>query len=80
MADAAYLREMGQSTKGSKKAIIVEVKGHSEISQIQVHPGGGRHGGQYYKISTSNNGLIKVVDRQTYSGAANERAKIIFHN
>ena len=68
-----------QSTKGSMKATIIEVHGHSKISQIQIHPGGGRHSGQYYKISTSDEGIIKVVDKNTYKGSPEERAKIIFN-
>jgi len=67
-----------QSTKGSKKAIIIEVRGHNKITQIQYHPGGGRHGGSYYKISTSTEGIIKVVDRNTYIPSIGEKAKIIY--
>ena len=32
-----------KTTKGSKKADKVSINGKSQISQIQVHPGGGRH-------------------------------------
>ena len=67
-----------QSKKGSKLAQVLEVKGDSKIMQIQVHPGGGRHGGSYYKISTSNKGIIKVVDKATYVPIPGEKATIIY--
>ena len=56
-----------KTTKGSKKADKVSINGKSQISQIQVHPGGGRHTeGPYYKISTSSKGIIKVIDPTDY--------------
>lgn len=68
-----------QSKKGSKLAQILEVQGDKKIMQIQVHPGGGRHGGSYYKISTSDKGIIKVVDKATYIAAiGGEKATIIY--
>ena len=56
----------------------IQIKGHKDIQNIQVHPGGGRHGGAYYKISTSSKGIIKVVDKATYVAAPGEKATIIF--
>jgi hypothetical protein len=53
-----------QSKKGSKLSKQIRIKG-GDINNIQVHPGGGRHGGAYYKISSSTKGVIKVVDRAT---------------
>ncbi|WP_309896818.1 hypothetical protein [Archangium sp.] len=44
---------------------------------IQVHPCGGRHGGSYYKISSSSRGIIKVVDRATSVPTLGEKATII---
>src|SRR5690606_15205706 len=45
---AAGFKEAGYKatvrTSRSGKAQIIEVSGHPEVSQIQVHPGGGRHG------------------------------------
>ena len=67
-----------QSGKGSKKAIIIDILGSKSISRIQVHPGGGRHGGAYYKISTTTSGILKVVDKATYKSDGNEKAKIYF--
>jgi uncharacterized protein RhaS with RHS repeats len=52
-----YKTNIRQSTKGSKKATIIEVKGHKNITQIQVHPGGGIHGGgilQNINLPTGN--------------------------
>lgn len=64
-------------TSRSGKAQIVEVSGHPEISQIQVHPGGGRHGGAHIKISTTTEGKIKVVDPKTYKPTPGEKTKVI---
>ncbi|MEY0474851.1 VENN motif pre-toxin domain-containing protein [Providencia huaxiensis] len=66
-----------QSTRGSGQVVIIEVKGHPEISQIQYHPGGGRHGGSYYKVSTTTQGTMKVVDPSTYKPTQGEKATII---
>jgi hypothetical protein len=74
---AGYQVNVRQSTRGSGKAVIIEVKGHPEISQIQIHPGGGRHGGSYYKVSTTTQGTIKIVDPNTYKPSVGEKAIII---
>ncbi|MBQ0215643.1 hypothetical protein KAH51_19680, partial [Proteus vulgaris] len=74
---AGYQVNVRQSTRGSGQAVIIEVKGHPEISQIQYHPGGGRHGGSYYKVSTTTQGTMKVVDPSTYKTMQNEKATII---
>jgi hypothetical protein len=58
--------------------VQIRIKGHKEITNIQVHPGGGRHGGSYYKISTSNRGKLKVVDKTTYKPIPGEKATIIY--
>lgn len=77
--DAGFDAAVSQSKrKGSSKlAKVVKIKGHPEIQQIMVHPGGGRHIGAYYKISTSTKGKIKVVDPKTYKADANDKSKII---
>lgn len=72
---AGYDATIRQSTRGSGRAIIVEIKGHPEVCQIQVHPGVGRHEGAYVKISTTSSGVIKVVDL-TYKATPGERATI----
>jgi len=69
-----------RSTKGSKNSLQIRIKGHKTIQNIQVHLGGGRHGGRYYKISTTNMGIIKVVDKNTYIPTINEKATIIYVN
>lgn len=67
-----------QSTKGSRLSRQIRVQGHKVVNNVQVHPGGGRHGGSYYKISTTDRGILKVVDRTTYVPLAGERATIVF--
>lgn len=75
---AGYKATIEQSTRGSKLSKQIRISGHKEIANIQVHPGGGRHGGSYYKISTSTRGKIKVVDRKTYKPTPGENATIIY--
>lgn len=75
--NAGYGVATEPSTKGSMRSTQIRVSGHPEIANIQVHPGGGRHGGAYYKISTSTQGKIKVVDPATYIPTPGEKAKII---
>ncbi|WP_456309376.1 hemagglutinin repeat-containing protein [Serratia proteamaculans] len=74
---AGYQVNVRNSTRGSGQAVIIEVKGHPEISQIQYHPGGGRHGGSYYKVSTTTQGTMKVVDPSSYKPTPGEKATII---
>jgi len=76
--NAGYETVIQQSTRGSKKSLQIRIKNHPEITNIQVHPGGGRHGGSYYKISTSTQGKIKVVDPKTYLPIQGEKANIIY--
>ena len=45
--NAGYKATIQQSTKGSKLSSQIRIQGHPQISNIQVHPGGGRHGGAY---------------------------------
>lgn len=47
---AGYSTTVRGSLRGSRASTIVEISEHPSINQIQVHPGGGRHGGAYYKI------------------------------
>jgi hypothetical protein len=75
---AGYSTTIRSSSKGSGKATILEIKGHPSISQIQLHPGGGRHAGAYYKLSTTNKGIVKVVDKKTYVATPGEKATIIY--
>ena len=75
---AGYSTTIRSSSKGSGKATILEIKGHPSISQIQLHPGGGRHAGAYYKLSTTNKGIVKVVDKKTYVATPGEKVTIIY--
>ena len=70
---SAELADQTSSKKGSQKAKIIKISGHSKVSQIQVHPGGGRHQGNYYKISTTSEGKIKVIDIETYKADLDEK-------
>jgi Domain of unknown function (DUF4157)/Bacterial SH3 domain len=76
--EAGYEVVIEQSKKGSKLSKQLRITKHKEITNIQVHPGGGRHGGSYYKISTSTKGIIKVVDKATYVPIKGEKATIIY--
>ena len=65
---AGYAAVVRQSTKKgtSGRAVQVRVQGHPEITNIQVHPGGGRHtpeGSPYWKISTNTGGRTWVIPR-----------------
>nr|WP_221377024.1 hypothetical protein [Actinoplanes polyasparticus] len=65
---AGYRAHVEQSTRSgtSQRAQQVRIQGHPEITNIQVHPGGGRHtpeGSPYWKISTSTQGKTWVVPR-----------------
>ena len=51
------------------------------ITQVQVSPGGGRHGDNpYVKISTNDQGIIKIIDgvKDTYKTDGSETSTIIF--
>ena len=80
---SAHFEQLGykttilKSTRGSELATKVTIEGHPQITQILIHPGGGRHVGAYYKISTTTQGKIKVVDPETYVPTPNDKAKII---
>jgi filamentous hemagglutinin len=72
------------STKSRSGAMIIKINNPGNgknISQVQVSPGGGRHGANpYVKISTTDQGIIKIVDgvESTYKTDGKETAKIIF--
>ncbi|MCF2945454.1 hypothetical protein, partial [Paenibacillus tarimensis] len=72
------------STKSSSGAKIIKINNTGDnrnITQVQVSPGGGRHGGSpYVKISTNDQGIIKVVDgaESAYKTDGKETATIIF--
>lgn len=70
-----------RSTSGAKIIKINNAGNGRNISQVQVSPGGGRHGANpYVKISTTDQGIIKIVDgiESTYKTDGAETATIIF--
>lgn len=72
------------STRSRSGAKIIQVNNSGNgknISQVQVSPGGGRHGSDpYVKISTTDKGIVKVVEgsKNTYKTDGKEKAIIIF--
>lgn len=45
---------------------------------IFYHPGGGKHGGSYYGISSGATGKMKVVNPETYIPLKGDKATIIY--
>lgn len=84
LQDRGYTVQVKNSTRSKSGAQIITVSNTNKdrnISQIQVSPGGGRHGDSpYVKISTTNNGKFKIVDgtADNYKSNAKETAEIIF--
>lgn len=79
--DAGYPATVQQSTKKgtSGNAVQVRIQGHPEITNIQVHPGGGRHtpdGSPYWKISTSTAGKIWVIP-EDFRGADDLNGNVV---
>lgn len=70
--------------KLGSKAKIIKILNPSKrrnIIQVQVSPGSKRHGGvPYIKISTSDKGIIKIINgnRKDYKTDGNEKARIYF--
>ena len=70
-----------KSRSGAQIIKINNAGNGKNISQVQVSPGGGRHGvNPYVKISTTDQGIIKIVDglESAYKTDGAETAKIIF--
>ena len=89
MAHLLFFCHMAISIKLSKGitnsgAQIIKINnpgGGKNISQVQVSPGGGRHGSNpYVKISTTDQGIIKIVNgsESIYKTDGKETATIIF--
>ena len=78
------IRESKRKEKGSTVQIIEIINPSKErnIKQVQVSPDGSRRHGKvpYVKISTSDEGKIKIIDskREDYETSGNEKAKLIF--
>ncbi len=76
-----HLQEANHSKSGAKIIRIQNTSGNMNISQVQISPGGGRHGiNPYIKISTTTQGIIKIVfgDPNTYKTDGKETAILIF--
>ncbi len=73
-----------KSAKSKSGAEIIKINnpgGGKNISQVQVSPGGGRHGSNpYIKISTTDQGIIKIIDglESLYKTDGKETATIVF--
>ncbi|MBD5551378.1 MAG: hypothetical protein HDQ96_09390 [Lachnospiraceae bacterium] len=84
LKNSGYDVTIETSTRSRSGAQIIQINntgGSKNISQVQVSPGGGRHGiGPYVKISTTDQGIIKIVDgiESTYITDGKETATIIF--
>ena len=75
------ITEASHSRSGAQLIKINNAGGGKNITQVQVSPGGGRHGElPYVKISTSDQGRIKIVDglESMYKTDGVETATIIF--
>ena len=84
MKEVGYECKIKSSTRsrsGAQKVVVENCAGNRNISQLQVSPGGGRHGSQpYVKISTTDQGIIKIVtgSEASYLTDGMETATIIF--
>ena len=84
LTDAGYDVTVKASTRSRSGAQIIKINnpgGGKNISQVQVSPGGGRHGSNsYVKISTTDQGIIKIIDgsESLYKTDGKETATIIF--
>ena len=84
LRNSGYDVTIKNSTRSRSGAQIIQINnpgGGKNISQVQVSPGGGRHGSNpYVKISTTDQGIIKIVDgiESTYKTDGKKTASIIF--
>ena len=84
LRNSGYDVTIKNSTRSRSGAQIIQINnpgGGKNISQVQVSSGGGRHGSNpYIKISTTDQGIIKIVDgiESTYKTDGKETATIIF--
>ena len=84
LRNSGYDVTIKNSTRSRSGAQIIQINnsgGGKNISQVQVSPRGGRHGSNpYVKISTTDQGIIKIVDgiEGTYKTDGKETATIIF--
>ncbi|PXV84585.1 hypothetical protein C8E03_1268, partial [Lachnotalea glycerini] len=84
LKESGYDVTVQSSKRSSSGAKIIKINnpgGGKNITQVQVSPGGGRHGANpYIKISTSDQGIIKIVDgiEEIYKTDGKETSTIIF--
>ena len=85
LKENGYKVRIRRSNRDYSTARIIEITNPTKernINQIQVSPEGSRHHGNvpYVKISTSNEGLITVIDgtREQYRTDGSEKARLIF--
>lgn len=84
LKDSGYDVTVKASTRSRSGAQIIKINNPGDginISQVQVSPGGGRHGNNpYVKISTTDQGIIKIIDgsERFYKTDGQETATIIF--
>jgi len=84
LKNEGYNVTIKNSTKSRSGAQIININNPGKgknISQVQVSPGGGRHGpNPYIKISTTDQGIIKIVDgpKSSYLTDGKETSTIIF--
>ena len=84
LENAGYNVTISYSAKSKSGAQIIKINNPGDgrnITQIQVSPGGGRHGNNpYIKISTTDQGTIKIVNgpKSLYKTDGKEKATIIF--
>ena len=84
MKEVGYECKIKSSTRsrsGAQKVVVENCAGNRNIAQLQVSPGAGRHGSQsYVKISTTDQGIIKIVtgSEASYLTDGMETATIIF--
>ena len=79
---ANYETSRKPSNRKGNNSIIIQTKDSpgGKISQIQISPTPNRHGCKYVKISTSDDGIIKIVNGSpsSYKTNASEKANLIF--
>lgn len=84
LRDNGYEISSRKSIHENSNAQIITISNGSKqrnISQVQVSPGGGRHGNlPYVKISTKDIGKVKIISgkRKDYKTDGNEKATLIF--
>jgi hypothetical protein len=76
--DAGFKTIVRQAPRGSQRAKLIDIEGHPQIQQIEVHPGGGLHKGAYLRFSTNSNGRIKIIDPKTYKSAKDLERNVTF--